>query len=127
MNNFEFLVIGSNGLLGSRIVNSLKKKNLSFLTIARKNSNFNLNLENFKKINYFFSKNRFKIVINCAAIIDIEYCEKNFNNSKIINCKLVKFLSLAAYVDIILPSFLKYNTKELLSKVGILSGSKNSS
>ena len=93
MNNFEFLVIGSNGLLGSRIVNSLKKKNLSFLTIARKNSNFNLNLENFKKINYFFSKNRFKIVINCAAIVDIKYCEKNFNNSKIINCKLVKFLS----------------------------------
>ena len=93
MNNFEFLVVGSNGLLGSRVVSILKKKKLSFLTVARKNSNFNLNLMNYKKLNNFFLENKFKIVINCAAIIDMKYCEENFNNSKIINCALVKFLS----------------------------------
>ena len=93
MKNFEFLVIGSNGLLGSNIVKILNKKKISFLTVARKNSNFNINLKNFKKLNKFFLKNKFKIVINCAAIIDINYCEKNHKIISIINSELVKFLS----------------------------------
>ena len=93
MKNFEFLVVGSNGLLGSNIVKILKKKKISFLTVARKDSDFNLNLKNFKRLNKFFSKNKFKIVINCAAIIDINYCEKKYNVALIINCMLVKFLS----------------------------------
>ena len=93
MKNFDLLVIGSNGLLGSNIVKILKKKKINFLTVAKKNSNFNINLENFKRLDKFFLKNKFKIVINCAAIIDINYCEKKYNISSIINSKLVKFLS----------------------------------
>ena len=93
MKNFEFLIIGSNGLLGSRVVKILKKKKVNFLSIARKNSNFDLNLKNFKNLNKFFLKNRFKIVINCAGKIDINYCENKFNDALIINCMLVKFLS----------------------------------
>ena len=93
MKNFDFLVIGSKGLLGSKIVKILKKKKINHLTIARKNSNFNLNLKNFKSLNKLFLKNRFRVVINCAAIIDINYCESKFNEALIINCKLVKFLS----------------------------------
>ena len=93
MKNFDFLVIGSNGLLGSNIVKILKKKKISFLTIAKKNSNFNIDLKNFKKLNKFFSKNKCKIVINCAAIVDINYCEKKYSVASIINSKLVKFLS----------------------------------
>ena len=93
MKNFDLLVIGSNGLLGSNIVKILKKKKINFLTVARKNSNFNINLENFKRLDKFFLKNKFKIVINCAAIIDINYCEKKYNIASIINSKLVKFLS----------------------------------
>ena len=93
MKNFDFLVIGSKGLLGSKIVKILKKKKINHLTIARKNSNFNLNLKNFKSLNKLFLKNRFRVVINCAAIIDKNYCESKFNEALIINCKLVKFLS----------------------------------
>lgn len=93
MNNYEFLVIGSNGMLGSKIVKILKERKIDHLTVARNNSNFNLNLTNFKKLNKLFLKNKFKIVINCAAIIDINYCEKMFKKASIINCKLVKFLS----------------------------------
>ena len=93
MKNYDFLVIGSKGLLGSKIVKILKKKKFNHLTIARKNSNFNLNLKNFKSLNKFFLENRFRVVINCAAIIDINYCESKFNEALIINCKLVKFLS----------------------------------
>ena len=93
MRDYDFLIIGSNGLLGSSIVKILKKNNNSFLTVARKNSNFNLDLKNFNKLKKFFLKNRFKIVINCAGKININFCEKKFNDSVIINSTLVKFLS----------------------------------
>ena len=74
MKDCEFLVIGSRGLLGSNIVKILRKKKINYLTVARSNSNFNLNLKNFKSLSKFFLKNRFKVVINCAAIIDINNC-----------------------------------------------------
>ena len=93
MKNFDFLVIGSNGLLGSRIVKILKRKKSTLFTVARRNSNFNLNLNNFKKLDKLFKQNKFRIVINCAAIVDINYCEKKKNYSSIINTKFVKYLS----------------------------------
>ena len=93
MDNYDFLIIGSNGLLGSRIVKILKKKKINFLTTARKNSNFNIDLKKFNKLKYFFLKNKFRIVINCAAIIDINRCEKKYSESLLINTVFVKFLS----------------------------------
>ena len=93
MKDCEFLVIGSRGLLGSNIVKILRKKKINYLTVARSNSNFNLNLKNFKSLSKFFLKNRYKVVINCAAIIDINNCEKKYSEALIVNCKLVKFLS----------------------------------
>ena len=47
MKNFEFLIIGSNGLLGSKIVEVLKKKKISFLTILINNSIYNLDLKKY--------------------------------------------------------------------------------
>ena len=93
MQNYKYLIIGSNGLLGSNIVKILKKKKLSYLTVARKKSNYNLDLKNFRKLKNFFKKSTFKIVINCAGIIDINYCEKHFDKALIINSFFVKFLS----------------------------------
>ena len=40
----DFLIIGSSGLLGSRIVKVLRKNKVTLFTVARDNSNFNLNL-----------------------------------------------------------------------------------
>ena len=93
MKSYDFLILGSNGLLGSNLVKELKKRKANFFTIARTNSNYNLDLKNFKKLNNFFLNYKFKIVINCAAKIDINYCEKKFNQAKLINYSMVKFLS----------------------------------
>ena len=54
MQNYEYLIIGSNGLLGSNIVKILKKKKLSYLTVARKNSNYDLDLKDFRKLKKLF-------------------------------------------------------------------------
>tara|TARA_B100001540_G_C15787357_1_gene633847 strand:+ start:1008 stop:1856 length:849 start_codon:yes stop_codon:yes gene_type:complete len=87
------LVIGSNGLLGSEIVKQLKKKKICYFTIARKKSDFNLDLEKYNKLEEFFKKNNFLNVINCAAKISIDYCEKNYRKAIIINYNFPKYLT----------------------------------
>ena len=76
MKNYDFLILGSNGLLGSNLVKELKKRKINFLTIARSNSDYNLDVKNFKKIKKFFLNYKFKIVINCIAKVSIDYCGK---------------------------------------------------
>jgi len=93
MKSYTFLIIGSNGFLGSAIVNYLKKKKISYFTVARSKSNFNLNLKNYYKLKKLFIKNNFSIVINCAAKINLNYCEKNFKSALKINFHLPRFLA----------------------------------
>ena len=88
---FDFLVIGTKGLLGSKIYDLLNK-NIT-LSVARKNSDYNLNLKNYKKLDTLFNKIKFKYVINCAAITNLSLCEKNYIRAKKINTDLPKFLS----------------------------------
>ena len=93
MKNSKFLIIGSNGLLGSNIVKILDKKKINYSTSARNNSDFNLDINNYRLLKNFFLKNKIKIVINCAAKVDINYCEKNYLDTKKINTEFVKFLA----------------------------------
>jgi len=93
MKNYKFLILGSNGLLGSKIVRILKDRKIRYLTVARTNSDFNLDLKNYDKLEKFFLHKKFDILINCAAIVNIDFCEKNYNDALIINAHLVKFLA----------------------------------
>tara|TARA_B100000795_G_C22722756_1_gene408174 strand:- start:35 stop:931 length:897 start_codon:yes stop_codon:yes gene_type:complete len=88
--NFKYLVLGSNGLLG----NELKKILPSSQTIlaARNKSQYNFNFENFVKLEDIFKKFKFKYVINCAAITNLAYCERNFKKAKKVNTDLPKKL-----------------------------------
>ena len=75
---FKYLIIGSNGLLGSALKTYLPKTQT--FSLARNNSNYNLNLLNFKKLEHLFKIYKFEFVINCAAITNLNYCEKNKNS-----------------------------------------------
>ena len=86
-------VIGSSGLLGSEIKNYLKFKKMNFFTIARNNSDLNLNLKNPSPLKFFFKKKNIDLVINCAAIVNIQLCEKKYKDALRINYFLPKFLS----------------------------------
>ena len=74
---FNYLLIGSNGLLGSKL-KQLLPINDTFC-VAKKNSNYNVNLVNLKKLEKLFKKNRFLNVINVAAITDLQACQKKKN------------------------------------------------
>jgi dTDP-4-dehydrorhamnose reductase len=89
----KLLIIGSNGLLGSNIVKILKKKKYKFKTLARDKATYNLDLHNIKKFKDIFKLENFNYVINCAAITDLKYCEKNFKEAKKINSDIPKILT----------------------------------
>ena len=90
-NTFKYLIIGSNGLLGSTIKKILPKNDT--FSIARNNSNYNLDLKKLDKIEKIFEKLSFKYVINCAAITNLNKCEKNKKNAWTINTLLPEKLS----------------------------------
>ncbi len=93
MNKSKYLVIGSKGLLGSEIIKVLKFKKKNYYTAARRNSDLNVNLKNFSKLKKFILKHNFNYIINCAGIINIDECEKKYNNILKINYFLPKHLS----------------------------------
>jgi len=80
---FNYLLIGSNGLLGSKL-KQLLPINDTFC-VAKKNSNYNVNLVNLKKLEKLFKKYRFLNVINVAAITDLQVCQKKKNLCRKIN------------------------------------------
>ena len=88
---FKYLIIGSNGLLGSSLQKYLPKTQT--FSVARDNSNYNLDLLNFKKLQNLFNIYKFEFVINCAAITNLNYCEKNKKIAWKTNTLLPKKLS----------------------------------
>ena len=71
---FKYLLIGSNGLLGSELKKILPKNESLF--IARKKSDYNIDLSNFNDLKKVFEKYKFLNVINVAAITNLEICQK---------------------------------------------------
>lgn len=93
MKRFDYLIIGSNGFLGSNIKKILKIKKKKFFCVARSKSNFNLDLNNYSRLAKIFEKNKFNIVINCAGIIDLNYCEKYPKKILKLNYEFPKYLA----------------------------------
>tara|TARA_B110000483_G_scaffold239303_1_gene317540 strand:- start:1474 stop:2358 length:885 start_codon:yes stop_codon:yes gene_type:complete len=89
--SFRYLIIGSNGLLGSKIKKNLPSKKT--FCIARSFSDYNCDLLNLKKILDLFNKYEFSNVINCAALANIDKCEKNKIKCRKINLDFPIFLN----------------------------------
>ena len=92
-NNKKILLLGSNGLLGSTLKNIIEKKNNTLTTIARKHADYKFDLKDFRQLKKVISANSYDVVINCAAYINFEFCEKNKKKIFLINALLPKYLS----------------------------------
>jgi|TARA_B100001964_G_scaffold243735_1_gene322636 dTDP-4-dehydrorhamnose reductase len=90
-NTFKYLLIGSNGLLGGELKKILPRNQT--ISLARNNASIILDLKNFSKLKKIFQKYKFKYVINCAGITDLNFCQKNYKKCKIINSLLPKKLT----------------------------------
>jgi dTDP-4-dehydrorhamnose reductase len=95
--NYNYLILGSNGLLGNEIKKILPSNKNLF--VSRNKSDLNLDLSKFKNLKKLFNKYSFNVVINCAAEIDINFCEKYFILAKKINSDLLKYLTYYSIRD----------------------------
>lgn len=85
----KVLILGSSGLLGYRLLKFLRTKNLIIFSNGLKKSKYNLK----SKHNILgLLKQKPDWLINCAAMTNIEDCEKNNKEALKINYKILKDL-----------------------------------
>lgn len=81
----NILILGSSGLLGNKIYYFLKKRGLNVVHNGLKKRKLDIiNLNNLK----ILFNNQPDLIINCAAITNIEKCEKFFKETSKINIDL---------------------------------------
>lgn len=85
----KIIIFGSNGQLGSTIKKKIKKKNFDIIAF----NSLKGDISNFKKIKKIFSKYSPDIVINCAAMTNVDTCETDKKLAYLINTLAVKNLS----------------------------------
>ena len=95
MNYRRAIVIGSTGMLGRSFVNVLKDKNIDVICLSRNNSDYNINLLNENHLYNVISKIKADLVINCAAIVSIDFCESNPILARKVNAEAIKILTRA--------------------------------
>ena len=61
--------------------------------IARTNSDYNCDLTDENKLSNVLSMKKYDVIINSAALVNIDYCEENSLASWMINSKLVSVLA----------------------------------
>ena len=82
----KILVTGANGLFGSHVCKFLKNNNFKVFKFAKKK----INLLNKTVSKNFFLKNKFDIILNLAAITNIDQCEKSKKQALKVNTNFLK-------------------------------------
>ena len=83
----KILIFGSSGILGNYLCKFLKKKYFIYNNGLRRRK-FDLN--NFFQLKKIILKTKPDVLINCTAITDIDFCEKNKKKAYDINFKILK-------------------------------------
>lgn len=90
--NYNILVTGSNGQLGSEI--KALSSNYSYNFFFTDRNNIDINSKD--NIRTFCQINNINIIINCAAYTAVDKAESDFENADLINRKAVKKLALVS-------------------------------
>lgn len=83
----KILILGTSGRLGNSLYYTLKVNNRVFHTGLKKRK---IDLKKSKKLEKLIQKVNPKIIINCVAKTDIDYCEKFRTKSSSINVGIIK-------------------------------------
>lgn len=90
----KVLLLGSTGMLGQALLNSLQKHNFNVITASRNNSNYNIDfLLDDQKLAHLIACEKPQIVINAVALVDLSYCQVNPEKAYLINSRLPGLIS----------------------------------
>lgn len=80
-------------MLGQKVVAEAKRRNLNPICVARRNAQENVDIANEVALASVFAAHNPKLIINCAGIIDIAYCEKHPMEAYMVNARAVGILA----------------------------------
>lgn len=93
----NILLLGSTGMAGAAISEFLKSQGISVTGIARKNADYNCDISIDSSLVEVLSMQKYGAIINAAANVNIEFCEKNPLESWAVNAK--PLLTLAKWSE----------------------------
>lgn len=100
----KIFILGDTGLFGSYLKDFFKKKKIKFSCNLKNKNNLYVDFSNTKKSHEYLNKVDPDIIINLAALTDVDLCEKKKEKAKKLNFKIPYNLSI----------WLKKNSKKFL-------------
>ncbi len=86
-------ILGATGLLGQALVKECGKRNYDVVTVARKNTDIELDITDEKQLLDYFNANVFDVVVNTVAIVNHKICDDNPHLAYMVNARPNAFLS----------------------------------
>ena len=122
MKQIKICILGSNGLLGSVLSVKLDTPKNKLFLISRKKIKskrdffYSLNLNNYKKIKYFFMLSKPDVIINCVANTNVDECQKFKKKALNINSQIVKNIILALDKINLNPHIIHISTDQVYNR-----------
>ncbi len=89
------LVLGATGTLGQAVVRQAEMRGLKVLPVARSKVLHPLDISDGSATVAFIRQHRPSAVINCAAIVDLDYCENSPSEAYLVNARAVLVIARA--------------------------------
>ena len=83
----KILIIGSSGILGKYLYHYIKNKHIVYNNGLKKRK---VNLLKYNKTEKYINKIKPNLIINCSAITDIDYCDKNKKHAYQVNVLVIQ-------------------------------------
>jgi len=93
MQDTEFIVLGSTGMLGQALMKEIGTRNISVIGVARDKSDICIDITDDKNLIKTLSTLNPKVIINTVAIVNLSHCESNPAESYMVNARVSAILS----------------------------------
>jgi dTDP-4-dehydrorhamnose reductase len=95
----HILLLGGTGLLGGHLTVSMRNKGCKITTVARSQADINIDLSNNLKFEQILNEVCPTVIINCAALTDVDYCQAH----------ILEALQFNAFPNIVITEYCKNN------------------
>lgn len=89
----KVLVIGSTGLLGQALISEIKKRSMKVVGIARSGTDITCDVADKKSLENNIISLEPDIIINCAALVNLNKCEENPEYAYMVNARPASIIS----------------------------------
>ncbi|MCH2022913.1 MAG: sugar nucleotide-binding protein [Saprospiraceae bacterium] len=89
----DFLILGSTGMLGQALMNTLKAENHSVIGLARKNADICIDITDDALLLQTLKAIAPQVIINTVAIVNLSFCEQNPDQSYVYNARVSSVLA----------------------------------